>query len=170
MRNMKKIIALALFTFTVLSLCSCSVFDLAHRTSTPANNNGNYLTQEDVDRIIQGIEENVTVNAGDNINVTINSTDDKNAISASKGLLSTVSVTANFTVTTVVPPSFFYEGYTETTKQTSRGSGIIYSIDKERGDAYIITNYHVVYWNGADTENDISDNIQCFLYGQEYDK
>ena len=170
MRNMKKIIALALFTFTVLSLCSCSVFDLAHRTSTPANNNGNYLTQEDVDRIIQGIEENVTVNAGDNINVTINSTDDKNAISASKGLLSTVSVTANFTVTTVVPPSFFYEGYTETTKQTSRGSGIIYSIDKEHGDAYIITNYHVVYWNGADTENDISDDIQCFLYGQEYDK
>ena len=170
MRNMKKIIALALCMFTVFALCSCSVFDLAHRTSQTTNNTGNYLTEDDVNRLIEGIEENITVNAGDNINITVNSTDDKNAISASKGLLSTVSITANFTVTTVVPPSFFYEGYTETTKQTSRGSGVIYSIDKERGDAYIITNYHVVYSKGADTENDISDDIKCFLYGQEYDK
>ena len=170
MRNIKKIIVLAFFALTLFALCSCSVFDLAYRTSSTTNNTGDYLTEDDVNRLIEGIEENITVNAGDNINITINSTDDKTALSASKGLLSTVSITANFTVTTVVPPSFFYEGYTETTKQTSRGSGVIYSIDKERGDAYIITNYHVVYSKGADTENDISDDIKCFLYGQEYDK
>ena len=36
----------------------------------------------------------------------------------------------------------------ETTKTTSfifSGSGVIYSLDKEAGDAYIITNYHVVH-------------------------
>lgn len=170
MRSIKKTITLAFFILTVFALCSCSVFDLAYRTSKTTSADGDYLTEDDVNRLIEGIEENVTVNAGDNINISINSTDDKNALSASKGLLSTVSITANFTVTTVVPPSFFYEGYTETKKQTSRGSGVIYQIDKEHGDAYIITNYHVVYSKGADTSNDISDDIKCYLYGQEYDK
>ena len=40
------------------------------------------------------------------------------------------------------------------------GSGIIYQIDKEKGDAYIITNQHVVYNDGA-----ISNNIKVYLYG-----
>ena len=40
------------------------------------------------------------------------------------------------------------------------GSGIIYKIDKEKGDAYIVTNQHVVYNDGA-----ISNNIKIYLYG-----
>lgn len=40
----------------------------------------------------------------------------------------------------------------------SAGSGVIYSIDKEKGDAYIITNQHVVY--GA-------KSISVYLYGME---
>lgn len=170
MKSLKKIITAAFFALTVFALCSCSIFGLAYGTGTGTSGSGDHLTEDDVKRLIEGIEENVTVNAGDNINISINSTDDKNALSASKGLLSTVSITANFTVTTVVPPSFFYQGYTETTKQTSRGSGVIYQIDKASGDAYIITNYHVVYSKGADTANDISDDIKCYLYGQEYDQ
>lgn len=170
MKNINKILALSCLLMAVLLLSSCSIFDLANRTSSNTGTAGSYVTREDVDELIEGIEENVTVNAGDNINITINSTDNKNALSASKGLLSTVSITAKFTVTTVTPPTFFYPGSTETTEQTSRGSGVIYKLDKEKGDAYIITNYHVVYSKGADTENDISNDIKCYLYGQEYEQ
>ena len=171
MKKTNKIFAAVLLVITVIALSSCSIFDLASRTgNNTTGKQEKYLTEKDVGKILEGIEENITVNSGDNINITVNSSDNVNVLAASKGLLSAVSITANFTVTTVVPPSFFYEGYTETTEQTSRGSGVIYKIDKEKGDAYIITNYHVVYYKGADTENDVSDDIQCYLYGQEYDK
>ena len=41
------------------------------------------------------------------------------------------------------------------------GSGVIYQIDKEKGDAYIITNYHVVYYDG------IANKIDLYLYGMQ---
>lgn len=50
----------------------------------------------------------------------------------------------------------------------SSGSGVIYSLDKEKGDAYIVTNYHVVYDKDCDTVNKISDQIIIYLYGSEY--
>lgn len=43
------------------------------------------------------------------------------------------------------------------------GSGVIYKLDKKSGDAYIITNYHVVYHD----DYGIADNIQLFLYGMQ---
>ena len=44
----------------------------------------------------------------------------------------------------------------------SAGSGVIYKIDKEKGDAYIITNMHVVYLNGG-----AAKTISVYLYGME---
>ena len=61
-------------------------------------------------------------------------------IAASKALLSSVSITTS----------------------TSAGSGVIYKLNKEKGDAYIITNYHVVYDNAS-----ISSEIYAYLYGME---
>ena len=47
----------------------------------------------------------------------------------------------------------------------SAGAGVIYKINKESGDAYIITNYHVVY---DDNESkSIYKNIYVNLYGDE---
>ena len=54
---------------------------------------------------------------------------------------------------------------------TYSGAGVIYSMDKEAGDAYIITNYHVVYEAGSvgdETIPHISDDIRVYLYGQTY--
>lgn len=51
---------------------------------------------------------------------------------------------------------------------TSNGSGVIYKLN-ECGDAYIITNYHVVYNSKFSTSDRISDNIIVFLYGYESD-
>lgn len=58
-----------------------------------------------------------------------------------------------------------------TSSYASIGSGVIYDLDKERGDAYILTNYHIVYNSGSvGTEKiqHISDDISLLLYGEEY--
>lgn len=47
--------------------------------------------------------------------------------------------------------------------KTYAGSGVIYSIDKAAGDAYIITNHHIAY----PTEN-LASRITAFLFGSEY--
>ncbi len=51
----------------------------------------------------------------------------------------------------------------------SAGSGVIYDMDKANGNAYIITNYHVIYSNSATSESKISGNIRVYLYGMFFD-
>lgn len=85
----------------------------------------------------------INVNGGptyENINIT--STENKNLLSASKAVLSAVSVITS----------------------SSAGSGVIYEIDKERGEAFIITNYHVVY---DQNQGSIAGAIKVYLYGME---
>ncbi len=48
---------------------------------------------------------------------------------------------------------------------TSRGSGVIYSLDKSAGDAYIITNYHVVYSKDAYGRYGLASKVNVYLYG-----
>lgn len=100
----------------------------------------------------------VTVNGGDTNNITISSTNESTALAASKALLSTVSVNCYFD-----RAGFFSDG-------TGGGAGVIYKLDKESGDAYIITNYHVVYDAYINTANHISDDIKIYLYGLEATK
>ena len=80
---------------------------------------------------------------------------------AQTALTSTASITAAFTVTV---RDMFGRTYTQQAK--SAGSGIIYQISGNT--AYIVTNYHVVYYNGATSP--ISDSIYVYLYGMEYDQ
>lgn len=47
------------------------------------------------------------------------------------------------------------------------GSGVIYSLDTVNWDAYILTNYHVVY--NADNRYGMSNEIYVWLYGGEAD-
>ena len=47
---------------------------------------------------------------------------------------------------------------------------MIYQMDKAEGDAFIITNYHVVYDASSNTENGISDDISVYLYGSEIEE
>ena len=79
-----------------------------------------------------------------------------------KAIFSVCSVYCRFTVTTI---GRFYQTQTYTT--SSAGSGVIYSLDKSAGDALIITNYHVVYNSASNTSNNISDEINVYLYGNE---
>ena len=52
-----------------------------------------------------------------------------------------------------------------TSVKTYMGSGVVYSIDKTLGNAYIITNYHVVHNVVASTYD---SHIYAFFYGNEY--
>lgn len=82
----------------------------------------------------------------------------------SDNLFSSVSVICSFTVKQQVQ-TFFYGTILQEGTATSAGSGVIYSLNKTTGEAYIITNYHVVYNNSS--EKGISDHICVCLYGSE---
>lgn len=84
-----------------------------------------------------------------------------------KGLVSAVSISCSFTKT--VQTSGYRPGSagTYTYSYASEGSGVIYKLDRESGDAFIITNYHVVYDAGSNSDNGISDDITVYLYGAE---
>ena len=78
--------------------------------------------------------------------------DDGKQNTISKNVLSVVSIKSNFVNQTPFG----------TSSATSAGAGVIIDLDKQNGNAYIITNYHVVYYKG------ISTDIEVFLYGMEY--
>lgn len=50
------------------------------------------------------------------------------------------------------------------------GAGLIYSVDEKTGDAYIVTNYHVVYDKASNSKGGISEDIEIFLYGMQYEE
>ena len=91
-----------------------------------------------------------------NEKLDIQSVDDA-VFTANKCVLSTVSVYATFNNTSLVGGSF-----------VGAGSGVLYRLDSDAGDAYVITNYHVIY-NNASREG-ISQDINVFLYGMEYNE
>ena len=90
---------------------------------------------------------------------------DNDAIAAATtiGLRSSVSIYCTFTIT----GSGWRPGSSSESSSYSAGSGVIYQLDKAKGNAFIITNYHVVYNGESTTENGICEDIQVFLYGSE---
>ncbi len=161
-----KIIAVAvLFALCTTLMTSCYMVDINDLAQGNGEQAGDYITREEAEELLSGSDKEYSINSGDNYNVTITPSEGSSLLAASKALLSAVSINCIFNVT--VNP--FY-GNSYTTQKSSAGAGVIYQLDKDKGDAYIITNYHVVYCNGADTSDDISDEISVFLYGMEYSK
>ena len=85
----------------------------------------------------------INVQGGDNYNINITPETQVHPTAAAKALLSSVSVVTS----------------------SSAGSGVIYKLDKEKGNAYVITNYHVLH---IDNTNSASATANVFLYGMEY--
>jgi len=107
--------------------------------------------------ITKFIEEYLTINLNSASN---------NTIATGKAVLSAVSV---YAFTNVTDAYYSYQFGVEDGKYVavSAGAGVIYSLDKESGDAYIITNAHVVYNEEADDGNNYANKVMCYLYGQE---
>lgn len=81
----------------------------------------------------------------------------------SKAILSLVKISVTHQENT-----YFLGQITGTTEVSFGGAGVIYSLDKQNGDAYVITNFHVVYYNKGNTENKIAPIIKLNIYGMEY--
>lgn len=77
-----------------------------------------------------------------------------------KGLFTTCNIVCTYYVKSS-------DGITKD-KFKSGGAGVFYTVDKENGDALIITNFHVLYNTSAQTENNIISQIEIFLYGDTY--
>lgn len=96
-----------------------------------------------------------TGKAGDNVVST----------ATSKAITSVVSVQSTFELL-----QYNIFGQPSITTGVSSGAGVIIDLDKTNGNAYIITNYHVVYNVNSTNDTKISDDISVYLYGQEYDE
>ena len=88
------------------------------------------------------------------------------AAASAKGLRSAVSI--NCVYKSSASQSGRYPGVGGASSEySSSGSGVIYKLDKLSGDAFVITNYHVVYDSSSNTSNGISSDISVYLYGSE---
>ncbi|MBQ7760846.1 MAG: trypsin-like peptidase domain-containing protein [Clostridia bacterium] len=106
-----------------------------------------------------GIDGKDGVNGADgSITIIDGSSTDATQIAISKCLLNSVSIGCTFTK--------IENGLTSS--YGSSGSGVIYKINKEAGEAIIVTNQHVVYDSESITSNGISPSINVYLYGLEY--
>ena len=105
------------------------------------------------------------INGSDGV-LTITSSGSSTPAAVSKGLRSAVSILCKFQVTT--QSGSFLKPSTTTKEYSSAGSGVIYQLDKSSGDAFIITNYHVVYNASSNAQDGISDDINVYLYGEEF--
>lgn len=83
-----------------------------------------------------------------------------NSYAVSKAIMSSVTIYSRYTIRSYSP----FGGYTTKTAH-SAGAGVILSDDKDNGDAYIITNYHVIYESTSSAENGIAEYIGVCLYG-----
>ena len=183
---MKLIKRLSLFIFTLLlciSLCGCS---LNNNTVTKENNVYEQAVEEGYTGTLDewllslikessyknvydlAVEEGLFTGTLSEFIESLKGNEGKNDVvdSASTSLTSTVSIFCNFTVTTTSSRGWpFGGGGTTTSQAKSAGSGVIYEALSD-GTAYIVTNYHVIYYKNAD--NKISDDIYIYLYGMEY--
>lgn len=170
----------ALLLLLTLSLSSCwsmPVLEELHNAST-GDAGRDALSSEELDAILsEYVKEkelnerlnnaaNPDIPAGNEYNITIEAEDSSDLVAASRALLSVVSIYCKHEVVQRIPNDMFGFSYrTEATTVTSAGSGVIYQLDKAAGDAYVITNYHVVF--NASAIDTVSKEITLFLYGQE---
>ncbi|MBQ7337417.1 MAG: serine protease [Clostridia bacterium] len=102
--------------------------------------------------------------AGDTYHTTIEVEGGEDiSTAASLALRSTVSISSEHTAQISSGGMWWGQQQTQDYTYTSLGSGVIYKLSG--GDAFIITNYHVVYSADSVTEDGISDNINVYLYG-----
>ena len=165
MRKTSVFIKTAVSAVLVLSMLLMTSCGMLLPTVQPSDDDTDYVTQEELESLLGGIENITPSEPGDEYNITINSSAQANLLAASKALLSVVSIYCNFKMDYTI--GFGPNSYVTTKDYSSAGSGVIYKLDKTTGDAYIITNYHVVYDVNSNTENGISNDISIYLYGQE---
>ena len=161
MKNKSVLICcILLLCLCISSLSSCAFIDLNTKATADT------VTREELQAALKDASlSGATVIGGNTYEITVNRSGGDSIIAASKSLLSVASVVCGF------EKNVYYWGGGKTTQSySSAGAGVIFRLDKEHGDAYVLTNYHVVYDASSNTQNHISNSINLYLYGQESSK
>ncbi len=81
--------------------------------------------------------------------------------SINRSLMSAVTIMTRFKykTTSLLGNGYSYKAFT--------GSGVILDVDREAGDAYVVTNCHVVYDDTSADANYISEYVRLYLFGQD---
>ncbi len=98
----------------------------------------------------------------------IESAQQKNLSSvADKATLSTVSIVSTFAKTDY---QYNLYGRLEKTEKeyTGAGAGVIADIDAVNGNAYVITNFHVIYDTSSDITGGFAKKVKVYVFGKEY--
>ncbi|MBR2381163.1 MAG: trypsin-like peptidase domain-containing protein [Clostridia bacterium] len=143
-----------LFSLIALAVVICLTCVNALFYMNEGDNEGSQEIISNTEYVEQQVTNNIEIN---------NSSFDITSATA-RGLQSAVSVYCTFTMT--YGGNSFWNPTPTTQTYYSSGSGVIYNVDKD-GNAYVLTNYHVVYDADSDTDNHISEKIYIYLYGLE---
>ena len=183
MKKIQKILLLVLMLAFVILLSSCRSKEAVSLTDAKINESGELVLHYS-----DGKEQNLGVVVGkdgtdgkdgadgkdgetvSSESIVINGEDSEASLASAKALRSSVSIVSNFQTSVYQGGWYPGGGQTTTRDYTASGSGVIYKMDKAEGDAFIITNYHVVYDASSNTENGISNNIDVYLYGSEIEE
>ena len=128
--------------------------------------NGEDAPKQDIQEIYQaavdaGFEGSFLDFVKEYLSVDLHSDNDTQTIA--ENILSVVSIYCSFTQTKTIGGWLGMQ--TQTTTYSAAGSGVIIDLNKEAGNALIVTNYHVVYDANSDTNTHISDSIYLYTYG-----
>lgn len=82
-----------------------------------------------------------------------------------RSLMSGVSILTRFGYSSTRPSTFPGHSSERTSYKVYTGSGAILWMNKTAGDAYVVTNCHVVYDDTSDTV--YADDVRLYLYGQD---
>ena len=168
------ICVICLLFSSAFALTSCNSDNVVGIVSAEINENGELILN-----YADGSEQNLGVvvgaNGADGVSgsagtVVINSEKSNISAASAKGLSNAVSITCKFKAT--VQAGGWRPGSSNTSSKeySASGSGVIYKIDKAAGDAFIITNYHVVYDASSNSNNGISEDIKVYIYGSEIEE
>ena len=181
---MKKAIALTCAAFTAVALCTFSAcneekvinaYDIAVQNGFQGDEaawllslkgaNGKDGESLDIQQMYQiaceaGYEGSI-VEFMKELGFHFNMQEDNDTTTINKNMTSVVNICCGFSKEVQVRVGRF-ETKTKTAVSASAGSGVVVHMEKERGVAYIVTNYHVIYESSM---NGISDCIWLYPYG-----
>lgn len=167
-RLVSLVLALILILSLTLTMSSCVFPSNAPASNAKINEKGELIiTYSD------GGTQNLGVVSPNETTVNIQATEGDVSAATTAGLVSAVTVTANFEKTVNSGYGGLFPGYgggSTTSEYSSKGSGVIYELDRDTGSAFIITNYHVVYDSSSNGDDGISSDIEVYLYGMEYEE
>ncbi len=172
-------VACAALTLGALTACNVSAYDIAVKNGYEGTEsewlstlrgedgeNGKDFTAADLYKKAQadGFEGTFIDFCRDVLKIEVKEDNDVDTIA--NNVTSVVSIYCGFTKTTQTGGLGGILGTTpEKNYYSSAGAGVIIDLDKETGDALIVTNYHVIYDSTSSAKDGISESIYLYTYG-----